>query len=42
MPRMNLSPFVPSEVEGRETGAALVARASTALGTNGSRPEEEE
>jgi phosphopantothenoylcysteine decarboxylase/phosphopantothenate--cysteine ligase len=29
------SPFVPSEVEGRSTGAAFEARASTSLGTNG-------
>ncbi|MBV9840011.1 MAG: tRNA (N(6)-L-threonylcarbamoyladenosine(37)-C(2))-methylthiotransferase MtaB [Sphingomonadaceae bacterium] len=29
------SPFVPSEVEGREGGEALGARTSTALGTNG-------
>jgi len=29
------SPFVPSEVEGREAGASLEARASTSLGTNG-------
>ena len=28
-------PFVPSEIEGREAGAALAARVSTALDTNG-------
>jgi release factor glutamine methyltransferase len=28
-------PFVPSEVEGREAGAALETRAATSLGTNG-------
>jgi UDP-N-acetylmuramate dehydrogenase len=32
------SPFVPSEVEGREAGDALGARASTSLGTNGGIP----
>ena len=31
----SFSPFVPSEVEGREAGAALGARTSTSLGTNG-------
>jgi hypothetical protein len=33
----NHFPLVPSEVEGREAGGALVARTSTSLGTNGFR-----